>query len=35
MRVYWHTNEANVTARRLYDYVATYAGFVQYQMKLG
>lgn len=35
VRVYWHTNEANVTARRLYDYVATYAGFVQYQMKLG
>jgi len=34
VRVYWHTNEANATARRLYDAVAVYSGFVQYQIKL-
>lgn len=34
VRVYWHTNEANATARRLYDAVAVYAGFVQYQIRL-
>jgi GNAT superfamily N-acetyltransferase len=34
VRVYWHTNEANATARRLYDDVAQYSGFIQYQRKL-
>lgn len=34
MRVYWHTSETNATARRLYDAVAIYSGFVQYQIRL-
>lgn len=33
-RVYWLTQEDNVTARRLYDDVADYAGFVVYRMPL-
>ncbi|MBB5856655.1 GNAT family N-acetyltransferase [Amycolatopsis umgeniensis] len=31
-RVYWHTKESNVTARRLYDRVAINRGFIQYQL---
>ena len=34
VRVYWHTNEANATARRLYDSVAEYSGFIQYRKVL-
>lgn len=30
-RVYWHTEESNVTARRLYDRLATLSEFVQYR----
>ncbi|AUI57508.1 GNAT family N-acetyltransferase [Amycolatopsis sp. BJA-103] len=33
-RVYWHTKESNVTARRLYDQVAINRGFIQYQLPL-
>ncbi|RSM60908.1 GNAT family N-acetyltransferase [Amycolatopsis sp. WAC 01376] len=33
-RVYWHTKESNVTARRLYDQVAVNRGFIQYQLPL-
>ena len=29
-RVYWHTHETNVTARRLYDQVAVNGGFIVY-----
>ncbi len=29
-RVYWHTQETNVAARRLYDKVARHAGFIVY-----
>ncbi len=29
-RLYWHTQESNVTARRLYDHVAEHAGFILY-----
>jgi GNAT superfamily N-acetyltransferase len=29
-RVYWHTREANVTARRLYDHVAERSGAIVY-----
>jgi GNAT superfamily N-acetyltransferase len=35
VRVYWHTNENNATARRLYDSVAAYSGFIQYRKVLG
>lgn len=28
--IYWLTNEANATARRLYDRVATNSGFIRY-----
>jgi ribosomal protein S18 acetylase RimI-like enzyme len=31
-RTYWLTHESNVTARRLYDRVATNAGFIQYRL---
>jgi GNAT superfamily N-acetyltransferase len=34
-RVYWLTQEDNVVARRLYDRVATYAGFIQYRRQIG
>ena len=34
-RVYWHTQETNKTAMRLYDYVATHSGFVVYRKDLG
>jgi GNAT superfamily N-acetyltransferase len=30
-RVYWMTQESNATARRLYDGVAEYSGFIQYR----
>jgi len=30
-RVYWLTHETNATARKLYDNVATNAGFIQYR----
>ncbi|CAN5326318.1 GNAT family N-acetyltransferase [soil metagenome] len=30
-RVYWHTQETNATARRLYDQVATNHGFIVYR----
>jgi GNAT superfamily N-acetyltransferase len=32
--VYWHTRETNATARRLYDDVAVYRGFIVYTMEL-
>ena len=31
-RLYWHTKETNTTARRLYDQVAEFNGFIQYRM---
>ena len=33
-RVYWMTQESNATARRLYDQVADYRGFIRYQIQL-
>ncbi|MGA9857800.1 MAG: GNAT family N-acetyltransferase, partial [Solirubrobacteraceae bacterium] len=30
-RVYWSTHESNTTARRLYDTVAEYRGFIRYE----
>lgn len=33
-RVYWNTGETNVTARALYDKVATLTGFVQYRKEV-
>jgi GNAT superfamily N-acetyltransferase len=33
-RVYWSTQESNVTARRLYDKVAEYRGFIRYDIQL-
>lgn len=33
-RVYWHTQEHNMTARRLYDAVGEYSGFVVYRKAL-
>ena len=33
-RVYWTTKEDNATARRLYDKVASFRGFVRYVMPL-
>ncbi len=33
-RVYWQTKESNERARRLYDQVATHAGFIVYQIAL-
>ncbi|WP_326853631.1 GNAT family N-acetyltransferase [Actinocrinis sp.] len=33
-RVYWHTQAANATARRLYDQVAENRGFIQYVIQL-
>jgi GNAT superfamily N-acetyltransferase len=35
VRVYWHTQTSNTTARRLYDRVALDKGFMQYQIPLG
>ncbi|MEV4055095.1 GNAT family N-acetyltransferase [Amycolatopsis sp. NPDC049688] len=34
VRVYWHTQTSNATARRLYDQVALDKGFMQYQIPL-
>lgn len=33
-RVYWHTQESNGTARRLYDRVAEMSGFIVYRRQL-
>ena len=33
--VYWQTHEANAVARRLYDEVATYEGYVVYTLPVG
>lgn len=33
-RVYWQTQENNTTARRLYDQVAAYSGFIVYRHPL-
>ena len=33
-RLYWMTQESNAVARRLYDRVAEYKGFIRYQMQL-
>ncbi len=33
-RVYWHTQESNATARRVYDKVADDRGFIKYQIDL-
>jgi GNAT superfamily N-acetyltransferase len=32
-QVYWHTHEANATARRLYDQVAAATGFLVYRKR--
>ena len=32
-RVYWHTNEGNAEARKLYDKVATLSDFVHYEIE--
>jgi GNAT superfamily N-acetyltransferase len=34
VRVYWHTQESNETARRLYDKVAVNRGFIEYNIQL-
>jgi RimJ/RimL family protein N-acetyltransferase len=34
-RVYWTTHESNAAARRLYDAVGEYRGFIRYQIELG
>jgi GNAT superfamily N-acetyltransferase len=33
-KLYWQTHETNTTARRLYDQLANYDGFVVYRMPL-
>ena len=33
-RLYWHTDEGNATARRLYDSFTPSDGHVRYRMKL-
>lgn len=33
-RCYWLTHETNATARRLYDRVARYQGFIRYELPL-
>jgi GNAT superfamily N-acetyltransferase len=33
-RVYWQTHETNLTARKLYDRVAEWAGFIVYRKSL-
>ncbi len=33
-RLYWTTQESNATARRLYDVVAQYTGFIRYDFPL-
>lgn len=34
VRVYWHTQASNTTARYLYDKVAENRGFIRYQLEL-
>jgi GNAT superfamily N-acetyltransferase len=34
-RLYWTTHESNATARRLYDGVARFNGFLRYEYELG
>ena len=34
-RLYWLTHQSNDTARRLYDRVASHAGFIRYDYPLG
>ncbi|MEL1746891.1 GNAT family N-acetyltransferase, partial [Acinetobacter baumannii] len=33
-RLYWHTQETNVTAQKLYDWIAQKPGVIQYRMPL-
>ncbi|UYA61831.1 Histone acetyltransferase HPA2-3 [Pectobacterium sp. F1-1] len=33
-RLYWHTQETNKTAQRLYDWVAEKPGVIEYRMPL-
>jgi GNAT superfamily N-acetyltransferase len=33
-RLYWHTNEGNTTARRLYDSITPSDGHIRYRLKL-
>jgi GNAT superfamily N-acetyltransferase len=33
-RLYWHTHESNAPARRLYEAVASYEGFIRYEIRL-
>jgi len=33
-RVYWHTHETNLTARKLYDKLAERSGFIQYRKQI-
>lgn len=33
-RLYWHTQESNRTAQRLYDWIAEKPGVIEYRMKL-
>jgi len=33
-RIYWHTHESNVTARKLYDKMAERSGFIVYRKQL-
>lgn len=35
LRLYWTTKEDNVRARRLYDYIARFNGFIRYDFTLG
>ncbi len=33
-RLYWHTQESNQTAQKLYDWIAQKPGVIQYRMSL-
>ncbi len=35
LRLYWTTKEDNARARRLYDYIARFNGFIRYDYALG
>ena len=35
LRLYWTTKENNARARRLYDYIAKFNGFIRYDYALG
>jgi len=35
LRLYWTTKEDNTRARRLYDYIAKFNGFIRYDYALG